>query len=177
MSIESLGPLGMILVGLALLAAGRALFWLAVGCLGFGAGWTLASQLGPSEADSRLIVAVVAGVVGAVLAVLLQKVAIAVGGALLGGLLASRLIEGAEWPLLLGAVVVGAIAGALLASLLFSFALALVTSAAGALLIGDALPVAPTLQLVAVIGLTLLGLLIQLGRGRRKRPATEGSGS
>src|SRR5437764_4633293 len=80
------------LVGVVILLFGRKLFWLCVAAVGFAAGVELAPHLvqQPSPLLS-LTFAIVLGFVGALLALFLQKVAIAVVGFVSGGKLALAL--------------------------------------------------------------------------------------
>jgi len=74
-----------VLVGAFLLGFGRSLYWLFVGGVGFLAANTLASRL--LEGSPRMLVlaiAVAAGLLGALLAILLQKFAVGLAGFLAG---------------------------------------------------------------------------------------------
>jgi len=77
-----------LIAGLALLIFGKRLYWLAVGGLGaFLAIW-LAQQMGQTlDPELRLVVTVVAGLAGALFAIMAQKMAINAAGVLLGGLI------------------------------------------------------------------------------------------
>src|SRR3954463_6112389 len=71
--------------GAALLVAGRKLFWLFVGAVGFFACARLAQGfLGNEHQDWQLIACLVAGVFGAIFAVFVQKVAVGLAGAGMG---------------------------------------------------------------------------------------------
>src|SRR3989442_15059137 len=76
-------------IGVVILLFGRKLFWLCVAAVGFAAGVELAPRLihEPSTLLA-LTVAIVLGLIGALLAIFLQKIAIAVVGFLAGGKLA-----------------------------------------------------------------------------------------
>jgi hypothetical protein len=75
-----------ILVGGALLLFGRQLFWLFVGGTGFAAGMALAADAfqGPQE-WVVLTIAILAGLIGALLATFLQRVAVGADRFLAGG--------------------------------------------------------------------------------------------
>src|SRR4029077_11487389 len=79
-----------VLIGVVILFFGRKLFWLCVAAVGFAVGVEIAPLL-VNEASSllALVIALVLGVLGALLALFLQKVAIAVLGFLSGGKLAT----------------------------------------------------------------------------------------
>src|SRR5437867_3046454 len=82
-----------LVVGTLLLLFGRQLFWLFVGLIGFAAGLQLAPLLLPGTSEVVVfIAAVLLGLAGAVLAILLQKVAIALAGFVAGGYIALHLI-------------------------------------------------------------------------------------
>src|SRR5712671_6195228 len=80
------------LIGVVILFFGRKLFWLCVAAVGFAAGVEFAPHLMHEPTPVlQLCVAVVFGFIGALLAMFLQKIAIAVAGFLAGGKLAMAL--------------------------------------------------------------------------------------
>src|ERR1700745_117139 len=80
------------LIGIVILFFGRKLFWLCVAAVGFLAGIELAPHLVTEPSPLlELALALALGVLGAVLAFLLQKIAVAVVGFLAGGKLASAI--------------------------------------------------------------------------------------
>jgi len=116
-------PILSVLIGAVILFFGRKLFWLCVAAVGFAAGVEVAPHLvhDPSAILS-LSVAIVFGFIGALLALFLQKVAIAVAGFLAGGKLAlaivtAFLVHGANYPGV--TFIVGGIIGAILLLALF----------------------------------------------------------
>lgn len=164
----------LLVAGGALLLAGRRLFWLAVGVLGFGAAFLFTETL---VADLRRpwvwILAIAAGVLGSALAVTLQRIAIVVGGFLLGLLGSSYVLgwvgdpEGKGVGLLI--LLAGGLLMAFLASRLFALALRLITAGAGAALIVLALHPGPPFDLLLCGGLWLLGFFLQ-GERRSREP-------
>src|SRR5438876_5580719 len=132
-------PILSVLIGAVILFFGRKLFWLCVAAVGFAAGVEVAPHLvhDPSAILS-LSVALVFGFIGALLALFLQKVAIAVAGFLAGGKLATA-IAAAFFVASAGyfgiIFLVGGILGALLLLTLFDWALIIVSSIVGAYLI------------------------------------------
>src|SRR5918911_2970587 len=82
-------PLVGALIGAVILFFGRRLFWLCVAAVGFAAGVELAPRLihEPTPLLS-LTIALVVGFIGALLALFLQKIAIAIVGFFAGGKLA-----------------------------------------------------------------------------------------
>src|SRR5438132_12657733 len=80
------------LIGAVILFFGRKLFWLCVAAVGFAAGVEIAPHLVHEPSPLlALAVALVLGLIGALLALFLQKVAIAVLGFLAGGKLAGAI--------------------------------------------------------------------------------------
>lgn len=156
--------------GALLLLAGRRLYWLFVGLAGAVGGlWVAQSLLGLQSGPASLVAALAAGLSGAILAVLVQKVMVAILGGL-AGLWGAALLLGSlplptdlphpDWVRLLLMVVAGVL-GALAAVRLFDVALILLSSLAGALLLTTALAVPGAAGVAALTGFTALGLLIQ----------------
>src|SRR6266404_9346800 len=85
-------PIVSALIGVVILFFGRRLFWLCVAAVGFAAGVELAPHLIHEPTPLlALTFALVLGFVGALLAIFLQKIAIAVAGFLAGGKLAGAI--------------------------------------------------------------------------------------
>ena len=83
-----------LLVGLFLWSAGRKLFWPFVAAMGFVVGLNLATRFVQGELEwVLLLVALGVGVVGALVAIMLQKLAVAAGGFLAGGFLATNILN------------------------------------------------------------------------------------
>ena len=152
-----------IIAGALLLLSGRRLFWLFVGVLGFLAGITLATQYFSAQpAWMLLVVALACGLIGILLAIFLQKLAIAIGGFLAGGLFTQTFAQSIGWniaPLI--PFVIGGILGAILLSVLFDWALIFLSSITGAILISRALPLEPSMNLVVFVVLLIAGIFIQ----------------
>ncbi len=161
-------------VGAALLVLGRKLFWLFVAAVGFAAGWTVMSDLLHVQPEwLALVIALAAGVLGALLATFVQKIAIGLAGFLAGAFLATGLVSmlnlaAAPWAWL--AFIVGGILGALLLGAAFEWALVGLSSLAGAMLVANALELSSTMHLLVLVGLFVLGVIIQsaLGGGKRR---------
>src|SRR5213079_690744 len=81
-----------VIIGVMILFFGRKLFWLCVAAVGFAVGVQIAPLL-VNEPSSllALVIALVFGVLGALLALFVQKVAIAVLGFIAGGKLATAI--------------------------------------------------------------------------------------
>jgi hypothetical protein len=154
-----------ILIGITLLIMGRRMFWLFVGAAGFVTGSKLAVYFsigGPEWAP--MAVALFAGFIGAMFAILAQKLAVAVGGFVMGSYTAASIIfslglESTQW--MWFALIVGGIIGSILVLAVFDWALIALSSIAGAMLIVQTgfleLPVNILLFLIMVS----IGIVIQ----------------
>ena len=153
-----------IILGGALLIAGRKLFWLFVGAAGFVAGLQLATQFWQGPELLAIVVGLVVGVIFALIAIFLQGVAIGVAGFLAGGYVLTALAgiiglnQGAfSWLIYLA----GGIIGVLLVIFLFDWALITLSSLAGASLVTQALPLTTGLAGVVFLALVIVGIVIQ----------------
>ena len=161
-----------LILGIFMLTAGSRLFWLFLGSVGFISGFDLAEKVMQSQpSDIIIIVALLAGLVGALLAVFLQKIAVLAGGFLAGGYLSLRLMEEFgmrnnpyHWLLL----VLGCIIGAVLMRVLFKWALIILSSGVGSILILQAFPVSRHMTRLPFVILLLLGIAVQAGLFSRK---------
>jgi hypothetical protein len=160
-----------LIAGLALLTLGRKLFWLFVGALGFVVAMALASQLLEIETEWVVVlIGLIAGAIGTVLAITLQRVAIGVAGFLAGGylLLSALNLLGLEpgsaaWqPFLIGGIV-----GAIAAFPLFEWALIFVSSLAGAFVIAQSFELERIVAVALFVGTVILGVVIQSALRRR----------
>jgi hypothetical protein len=131
-----------ILAGLVLLLFGRRLFWFFVAAAGFAAGIFLARDQFQVHSEALLLaIALIAGVVGALLSVLLQKVAVALAGFAAGGYLGAILLEAFNaskfsW----AGFLIGGICGALLLLVIFDWALIALSALLGASMLVEAAP-------------------------------------
>src|ERR1051325_7668845 len=92
-SLELSTPILGAIIGAIVLLFGRKLFWLCVAAVGFAAGVEFAPHLMHEPTPLlQLSVAIVFGFIGALLALFLQQIAIAVAGFLAGGKLAIALV-------------------------------------------------------------------------------------
>ena len=161
-----------LILGILMLTAGSRLFWLFLGAVGFISGFDLAEKVMQSQpSDIIIIVALVAGLMGALLAVFLQKIAVLAGGFIAGGYLALRLMEefGMRnnpyyWLLL----ILGCIIGAVLMRVLFKWALIILSSGVGSILILQAFPVSLQRTSLPFFILLILGIVVQAGLFSRK---------
>jgi len=154
------------LIGMVLLLFGRKLFWLFVGAAGFLTGVEAAERFFPGADLTKLIIAVVIGVVGAFLAIFFYRAAAAIGGFLIGGYLAVQLMryfaipapQSISWiPWLIGGIL-----GAILILLLLDWALIVLSSFAGASMIVNSITL-PLNMTIAFIVLVAIGIAVQAG--------------
>jgi hypothetical protein len=161
-----------VVIGVVILFFGRKLFWLCVAAVGFAAGLQIAPLL-VNEASSllALVIAVVFGILGALLALFIQKIAIALLGFLAGGKLATAIaaaffVQHAQYSTII--FVIGGIIGAILLLAVFGWALIVVSSFIGAYLIQSAMVLPPTGLTLVFIGLAILGIFVQAVSFRRR---------
>lgn len=154
-----------IIAGVAMLILGRKLFWLFVGGVGFILGVTLLPRILPGQSETVILtISLIAGLLGAVVAVMLQKVAVGIAGFFAGGYVVYYLIDfltmdvGQFFWL---AVIAGGILGAVLAGSMFDWALILLSSASGAMIIVQSLNLPSPLSIVVLAGLFIVGILMQ----------------
>jgi hypothetical protein len=170
---------GRILAGALLLVLGRKLFWLYVAILGFAAGLSVAARFFQAQPEwVQLVIGIVFGLVGAVLAYFFQGIAVAVAGFLAGAYVALSLVagpslnatadgDGLAWILFF----VGGIIGAVLAIMLFDWALIILSSLTGAMMVTEGLNLAgDPFGWLLTAGLFVLGVIIQ---SRLERPARQ----
>lgn len=156
-----------ILLGFVVLLTGRKLFWLFIAALGFLAG----ASLGPRfiEADPAWLIWVFSlglGVVGALLAVFLKRLAISVAGFVGGWYLMMTLATTFDWHLGNADWVLYLIGGLILSgvvSSLYDWALIFLSSIVGALAIvqGLNLSLAPFFISLILLALVVAGVSVQ----------------
>lgn len=170
-----------ILLAIALLMVGRELFWVLAGVMGFIAAATWASAFFRDLSDVRLIlIAILAGVAGAVIATTVQWLGVALTGFLGGGYLATTLLAilgvsvgSTDWLV----YVIGGIIGAIVFISLFNWALIILSALGGATILVQALGITRPLSLIAIVVLAVIGLVVQTrifieekGEGREEEP-------
>ena len=171
-----------ILLGTLLLLLGRRLFWLFVGVVGFVGGLQLAERVLPGQSEDVVIVfSVVIGLLAAVLAIVLRRVALGVAGFLAGGYLLTQFLTTAlpatnpentatlaPWVVFL----VGGLVGAVLMNVVFDWTLIVLSALGGAALICKCIHGLNTQIMTAIFtGLSLFGVLAQAGLLRRRGSA------
>src|SRR5437879_4192525 len=165
-------PLVSALIGIVILFFGRKLFWLCVAAVGFVAGIELAPHLVTEPSPLlQLTVAIVLGIIGALLALFLQKIAIAVFGFLAGGKLAGAIaaaffVHYAQYSTFI--FLVGGIIGAILLLVLFDWALIVVSSLIGAHLIHSAIVLPASGSTIVFLALTIIGIVLHAASLRGK---------
>ncbi|MDA8139644.1 MAG: hypothetical protein M0036_13420 [Desulfobacteraceae bacterium] len=150
-------------IGFLLLALGRKLFWFFVAAVGMAAGLALAQQqLLFQPYWVVLLAGLGAGIVGALLAIFFQQLAIVAAGLVAGAGIAAHMM------MMMGVAVVpwiclcGGILGAILLHLLFDWALVVLSSIAGAALIVQSMMLSflPPVLLFSLLGVA--GIVFQL---------------
>src|SRR5881409_4123075 len=164
-------PILSVLIGIVILFFGRKLFWLCVAAVGFAAGVQIAPHLVNEPSPLlALTVALVLGLIGALLALFLQKIAIAVlgflaGGKLAGAIAAAFFVQYAQHSTII--FLMGGIIGAILLLVLFDWALIVVSSLIGAHLIQSAIVLPTTGSTIVFLGLAVVGIIVQAASLRR----------
>ena len=167
-------PIISVLLGCALLFFGRRLFWLFVAALGFAIGLELAPYLSQNPPLwLSLLLSIALGLIGALLAMMLQKLAIGIAGFLVGGRVAVA-VAAAVWAnyahYSMITFVLGGIVGALLLLALFDWALIFFSAIEGARLIAGSIHLPTTGATVLVVALSVFGIFVQgaMFRGGRR---------
>ncbi len=169
-------PLLNIILGIILLTMGKKLYWLLVAVVGFMIGLALATayvQLDPPWLI--YIVAFSAGLIGAVLGIFVQKLAIALVGFIVGGygaIYLSGLFGINAEPFNWMAFIIGGIVGLLLVATLLDWALYILSAWAGATLVTrtftEGVGLNANLGLILFFLLFIVGMIIQVGLYREK---------
>jgi hypothetical protein len=161
-----------IAIGLALLIFGRKLFWLFVGGVGFLAGVALGMKLFADQPVAvHTVIALAVGILGAILAIVVKKVAVGVAGFLAGGLLLHHLVQSfspvADYGPWL-AFLIGGIIGAIAINLLFDWALIVLSSLVGSILVVQQLHAPDVPSALLAIGLLIVGIVVQSAIRKRQ---------
>ena len=155
-----------LLAGFALLVFGRPLYWLFAALMGFLVGFDIAAVLLQARPEwVVLVAALIGGVIGALLGLLVQRVAIAIVGFIAGGYVAASLLL-LVVPVLgvLGLTIVfivGGTIGAIFASVAFDWALIVLSSIAGAAVIVNTVHLARPVSFVVLLVLIVAGIIVQ----------------
>lgn len=169
-------PIVSVVLGVLVLFFGRKLFWLCVAAIGFAAGVELAPMIVHEPTTLlALSLALVLGFLGALLAMFLQKVAVAIFGFVAGGKLANALAAAfyLQHAAHSGIIfLIGGIIGAILLLALFDWALIFLSSIVGAYMIQSAISLPPTGTAILFVVLVVVGMLVQAAMFARLRRAT-----
>jgi len=160
-----------LLLGIVLLLLGRRLFWLFVGVAGFLVGIEIAERFVAGPQGMKLLIAIAAGILCAVIAIFLQKAAIAIAGFVIGGYITVELLRAsALFPKALAGIhgtafsvpyIIGGIIGALLLFVLFDWGLIVLSSLSGASLIVHSITLQSHALPLLFAVLVVVGILVQ----------------
>ncbi len=165
-----------IIVGVLLLAFGRKLVWLFIGLVGFVAGLSAAQALIPDQPVWYMIaVGAGVGLLLVLIARFVKNIAFGLGGFLLGAYLVNGLLTLLKLELGTLAwifILMGGALGAFFMLAAFEWALKILSSFAGAMLIAQVLPPEFGFRQVFFIGLVILGVVLQtrLPHGNNRAP-------
>lgn len=170
-----------VFMGAAVLLFGRRLFWLFVGCAGFIAGFEMARDTLQGQPQWLiwliLLIALGVGLLGAIVSIFLQRIAITVAGFFAGGYclssLASVTFPAGPEAIMWTAFAVGALLGAILTFTLLDPALIVLSSLTGATAVSQNVPLDPPARALLFAVLALSGIIVQAGQyaGEKKRAA------
>src|SRR5512135_2805795 len=154
-----------LVLGVILLVAGRRLFWLLVGAIGFVIGVMLATRFFHGSELTVVLAGLVLGIIFALLAIFLESLAIGIAGFLGGGyvLLSIATMLGLDRGGI-GSVIIfvaGGILGAIFVGILFNWALITISSLAGASMIVQAFGMTAATAGLVYLGLVIAGVIIQ----------------
>jgi hypothetical protein len=175
LNVDAVPAVVLVALGIVVLLFGRSLYWAFVAIAGFLLGMALANEwLADKQEWIRILAAVGAGVLGAVLGILIQRLAFAVGGFFAGGYLAlviaSRMHVGGNpniW------MIIGGVIGAIVAAMIMDWAIIVLSSLAGAaaILAPFQTKLDDRLLPIAFLVLAVIGMVFQ-GRRYLGRPPT-----
>ena len=155
----------LIITGAMMLFLGRRLFWLFVAILGFTLGLSMAqTMLAPQPEWLFWLIGIAGGIVGILLALFIQKLAIGLGGFAAGGYTALHLAAMANYTINLPLVLIAGVAGTILLYLFFDWALIILSSTAGAVIVVNGIgPIVPIPPMAAFWLLAIIGIIVQIG--------------
>lgn len=153
------------LVGAALLVLGRQLYWFFVAGIGFVVTMDVVPRLVQVESTALILVlALVAGVIVALLAVFLQRVAIGIAGFVAGTYAVLILFDALQMQAPLLSWVLALVAGVMsviLTLVLFEWALIVLSAMIGSWMVAASLPLRSTTTWLAFLILLVIGVAVQ----------------
>lgn len=162
------------MIGIVILTLGRRLFWVFVGCMGFVAGLQMAQHyFGLQPVWMAWAVALLCGLIGALLAVFFQTLAIGIGGFVAGSTIAAHLAVLMGFTAVPLISVIGGVIGAILLYALFDWALIGLSSVAGSALVVQALNWNHRSEMALYLALVVAGIYIQTALLRKQKPKTK----
>lgn len=156
-----------LLTGAALLTFGKKCYWLFVATTGFLVTSAILPLILKNTSDKMVFTtSLVAGALGAILAIFLHKFALGLAGFLIGGFLASTILPGDSIPFLTQQpgwliFIVGGLFGLIFSGMLFNWALIIITSITGAYMIIQTISLNPLFKFILLLLLVFSGALIQ----------------
>jgi len=160
-----------VLLGCTVLLAGRNIFWLFIAVIGFLLGFELAHVwLADQPMWLALVAGSVVGLVGAVLAIVYERVAFALAGFYAAAFLVITYTDKpgfASMPAI--TPYVAGLVGALLAALLTDWTIIVLSALAGAAAIVSVFVLQPPVEVVSFLALALVGVLVQRSMLARRR--------
>ena len=158
-----------IILGAALLVAGRRLFWLFIMAGGFVAGVQFATNVIKGPEWLAIVIGLVVGIIFAILARFLKALTIGIAGFVLGGSILSAFASAsgydANWLIWLA----GGIIGVILVSFIFDWALIFLSAFAGAALLIQEVNLSDIIKDVGFIVLLIIGIFVQIVHMRSRK--------
>jgi len=160
------------LLGVSLLMFGRRIFWLCIGIIGFILGLEIATRfIGGLPQWALISIALLSGVAGALLAMVLQHVVVGVAGFLVGGFLVTAcldilMVDTGGYSVLI--FVVSGIIGAIVIICLFGWALIILSSLTGAALLSQAIDAGMQIKVSLFVISVIAGLVMQTSLLKKK---------
>lgn len=166
-------PILNVILGTLLLFAGLKLFWFFIGILGFILGFNLIQLFLPAHADWIVFtISLLAGIMGAFLAIFFKKIAIILVGSFIGSYLLFtaylNFFENNEiliWVVLIA----GAILGGMIFTLFFDWVLIIFSALLGAAMITGIFNLEPGINMLVFFALFITGLISQVILLKRSR--------
>ena len=154
-----------IAIGTVMLFLGRKLFWLFVGCIGFAAAYTYTERIIGQQPDHVIvIISVLAGVLGAVCAHFIQRLAIGIAGFMAGSYITMNLLtilgfSTSQFAWIFG--ICGGFIGVLLLAFVFDWALIILSSLTGTSMILESVRPEPQVEMIGFGVLMIFGVAVQ----------------